>query len=86
MVPTTTGGRVIATILMLVGIGFISILTGTIASFFIAPDKEQESNNDFINVTIHKLENFDNLTLREVQDICQVLMSLKSNVVKNKLR
>ncbi len=31
--PVSTGGRIIASLLMLTGIGFLSLLTGTIASF-----------------------------------------------------
>jgi voltage-gated potassium channel len=37
--PTTTEGRLIAVVLMLVGIGFISILTATIASSFVEGDQ-----------------------------------------------
>ena len=33
--PASTGGRVVAVFLMLTGIGFISTLTGTIASYFV---------------------------------------------------
>ncbi|MDD2206855.1 potassium channel family protein [Aminobacterium sp. MB27-C1] len=78
--PTTMGGRIIATILMLVGIGFISILTGTIASYFISPKQEEERNSkqEFVTLALSRLEKFDNLTLPEVQDICRVLVSLKS--------
>lgn len=32
--PTTTGGRIIACILMITGIGFLSMLTSTISTFF----------------------------------------------------
>ena len=45
--PETGLGRVIAAILMLTGIGFIGMLTGTIATYFIAPKKkevERQSN------------------------------------------
>jgi voltage-gated potassium channel len=38
VVPTTVGGRIVASLLMVVGIGFISILTATIASSFVARD------------------------------------------------
>ena len=40
--PTTTGGRVLGTLLMIVGIGFISLLTATIASSFITRGRERE--------------------------------------------
>jgi voltage-gated potassium channel len=38
VVPHTVVGRIVASALMLVGIGFISILTATIASSFVARD------------------------------------------------
>jgi len=44
--PTTTEGRWIAVLLMFVGIGAISILTATVASFFFDQDK-QERNAEF---------------------------------------
>jgi voltage-gated potassium channel len=42
VVPHTLGGRVIAGALMLVGIGFLSILTATIASSFVSHDVAEE--------------------------------------------
>lgn len=41
--PSTTEGRLIAIGLMLVGIGFISILTATVASFFFDQEKEERT-------------------------------------------
>jgi voltage-gated potassium channel len=38
--PATGIGRIIASILMLTGIGFIGMLSGTIATYFISPKKE----------------------------------------------
>ncbi len=48
--PVTTPGRIIAAVLMLTGIGFIGMLTGTIATFFISMKKTsprhiQKQNN-----------------------------------------
>jgi voltage-gated potassium channel len=43
--PATTEGRLIAVALMLVGIGFISILTATVASFFFDQEKEDRAND-----------------------------------------
>jgi voltage-gated potassium channel len=40
--PRTVGGRIVAMLLMLVGIGFISVLTATIASLFVKTDREDE--------------------------------------------
>jgi len=39
--PVTTGGRLVAMALMLVGIGFIAILTGAIAERFLAGEIEE---------------------------------------------
>ncbi len=41
--PSTTEGRLIAIALMLVGIGFISILTATVASFFLDQESEDRT-------------------------------------------
>jgi voltage-gated potassium channel len=41
--PSTTEGKLIAVVLMLVGIGFISIFTATIASFFLDQGKEEQA-------------------------------------------
>jgi voltage-gated potassium channel len=41
--PTTDGGRIVAIVLMFVGIGFISVLTATIASFFVKSERSPES-------------------------------------------
>jgi len=41
--PGTTEGRLIAVLLMVVGIGAISILTATVASYFLDQDKEDRA-------------------------------------------
>jgi voltage-gated potassium channel len=40
--PETTGGRIISMVLMVVGIGFVALLTGAIAERFLAPEIEEE--------------------------------------------
>jgi voltage-gated potassium channel len=42
--PVTGGGRTIAVILMLVGIGLIGVLTATVASFFV--QEHTDANKD----------------------------------------
>jgi voltage-gated potassium channel len=39
--PTDTGGQIIATVLVLVGLGFIALLTGAIAQRFFGPELSQ---------------------------------------------
>lgn len=40
--PTTIGGRIIAILVMLLGIGFLSVLTATIASHFVQTDTRSD--------------------------------------------
>jgi len=40
--PKTVGGRAVAMIVMLVGIGFIAVLTATISSYFVKSDRSDE--------------------------------------------
>ncbi|MBC2399969.1 potassium channel family protein [Clostridium tetanomorphum] len=79
--PKTPFGRLIAVFLMLTGIGFLSMLTGTIATFFI--NKGKNKNCDYRCETIkmiqNKLDNFDSLTKSDIDDICKVLNALKNS-------
>jgi voltage-gated potassium channel len=50
--PTTVSGRIIAIMLMLVGIGFLSVLTATIASRFI----QQDTDSDEVLETLRRIE------------------------------
>jgi len=78
MSPTTGIGRVLAAILMLIGIGFIGMLTGTIATFFI---KNEVSNGSFKENTIEgikrSLNDFDDLSNEDIDNIYKTLKSLK---------
>jgi voltage-gated potassium channel len=55
--PHTVAGRIVGSLLMLVGIGFISLLTATIASSFVSADKEAEHDQmaDLLE-TLHRIE------------------------------
>jgi hypothetical protein len=43
---TTDAGRVIAIVVMLVGIGFVAVLTGAIAQRFVAPAEERVETSE----------------------------------------
>ena len=43
-VPTTTAGRVVASIVMLFGIGFLTVITAAITSTFVARSRVQQLN------------------------------------------
>jgi voltage-gated potassium channel len=66
--PSTTEGRLIAIALMLVGIGFISILTATVASLFFDQDKQDRANDlAQISAHLHRLEEKQNELLAVIR-------------------
>ena len=50
----SVGGRIVAMIVMLVGIGFLSVLTATIASHFVKTESEEEANE--LMATLARIE------------------------------
>lgn len=78
MSPKTGGGKILASIIMLIGIGVIGMLTGTISTFFI---NKKVSNRSFKENTIENikksLDDFDNLTNEDIDNIYKLLKSLK---------
>lgn len=50
--PKTPAGRIIASLLMLVGIGLLSSITSTITTFFLSTDTEQESDDSKIEMCL----------------------------------
>jgi len=73
--PSTSAGRIIASILMLIGIGFIGMLTGTIATFFITTKKPQSYREKVIQEIKDQLDNED-ITKEDINNICKILKSL----------
>jgi voltage-gated potassium channel len=64
--PQTVGGRVVGTIIMFVGIGFISFLTATVTSIFIKDvEKEEIKKIDQVNEKLDKLQ----LEIAELKEI-----------------
>jgi voltage-gated potassium channel len=55
IVPHTAIGRILAAVLMLVGIGFVSMLTAVIASSFVAHDSGQQSDSEQILAELQKI-------------------------------
>jgi len=76
--PATNTGRIIASILMLVGIGFVGMLTGTIATYFLTDKKKEKSyKSDVIETIQEKLNNFESLSKEDLENMHKVLLSLK---------
>jgi len=76
--PTTNAGRIIASILMLVGIGFVGMLTGTIATYFLTDRKKEKTYKPELIETIQeKLNNFEFPSKEDLENMHKVLISLK---------
>ncbi|HAP3697435.1 TPA: two pore domain potassium channel family protein, partial [Enterococcus faecalis] len=57
--PATPLGRVAAIILMILGIGFIGMLTSTITEYFNKSNNEDEESNDKIEILINKIDQLE---------------------------
>lgn len=80
--PTTTLGRIIAAVLMLTGIGFIGMLTGTISTYFLKRKVSNSFKSEILENIKEKLDHFEHLTEEDVSDICSTLKALKASSKK----
>ena len=66
-------------VLMIIGLGFVGLLSGTIATYFLSQKKVKNSYRYSVIEDIKdKLDNFDDLSADELDDICLVFKTLKS--------
>lgn len=80
--PASTGGKLLAAVLMLVGIGFIGMMTGTIATYFLGEEiKEKESyQRQTINHIKEQIDHLDDFTDEDIDAMTAVLKTiLKQN-------
>lgn len=73
--PETSLGRVIASVLMIVGIGLIGSLTSTITSYFFN-SKKLTVKDQVITSIKNKIDDISNLTDEEIDDMCKLLKTL----------
>lgn len=62
---------------MIVGIGFLGMLTGTIATFFLSKNGSTPFKNQTIEDIKTRLDNFDELNIEDIENIHNVLIALK---------
>ena len=75
--PTTIIGRIIAGITMFTGIGFLGMLTATMATFFLKKSDSTGYKGQTIEDIKTRLDNFDNLSIEDINNIHNVLIALK---------
>ncbi len=68
--PITHEGRFIASVLMLLGIGIFSTISGIAASYFL--DRESDDEEDQGNIEIHTLR-------EEIRELKEMIIDLKNN-------
>lgn len=80
---TTSLGRLVAIILMIFGIGFIGITTSTIAAYIVNKDIRRDKKRNFRDETIefikYRIDNLDNISDEELDNIYKTLRVLKEN-------
>ncbi|MBZ9689802.1 hypothetical protein G9F72_026375 [Clostridium estertheticum] len=62
---------------MLSGIGFLGMLTATIATFFLKGNNSRSYKNQTIEDIKARLDNFDELNIEDINNIHNVLIALK---------
>jgi voltage-gated potassium channel len=70
--PMTTGGRLLAILLMMIGIGFVALVTGSVAERFISPSVTH------LELGVEAVENEDQLIVGEIREIRRRLEHLEA--------
>ena len=83
--PSTIPGRIIATVLMIVGIGLIGSLTSTITALFFQKHEQKAptSRDRLIKSIQEQLDNFDDLSDDDLKTICDTLNFLHEENSRN---
>jgi voltage-gated potassium channel len=71
--PKTTGGRAVAAVLWLVGIGTVGMITASIATYFLA---SRRSRNSHVRHVQSELERWDEMTPEERRTLVSVMAAL----------
>ncbi|WP_066500038.1 ion transporter [Abyssisolibacter fermentans] len=75
--PSTSLGRIVASILMLAGIGFIGMLTGTITTYFSFKKKDAPVNKDTTNII--DVSDLGEAEVKEILRFVEFVRSKKAN-------
>ncbi|MGM8211244.1 potassium channel family protein [Virgibacillus sp. W0430] len=78
--PDTITGRIVAVFLMLIGIGMIGMLTGSITTFFIKDEPKQHATITFMNKQLQRIEK---LTPEEINQLIVLLQDYKKRAEDN---
>lgn len=82
IVPKTGLGRMIAGIVMISGIGFLGVFTGTISTYFLNR-RAIDHQPKYVTELIEKLSHFDELSEAEFDEIMTILQVIKKGQARN---
>lgn len=78
--PVSAGGRILAAFMMIAGIGFLGMVTGSIATFFLTKVPSESVHKSVVDEEIdyikHKLDELDNLSREDVLTLNRVIVGL----------
>lgn len=83
--PTSDFGRVVAVVLMLTGVTFMGLLTGTISTYFLRKDNTIERcdlKKETINSIKNKLDNIEEISDEDVEDIISMIRIIRNESKK----
>ena len=89
--PVSLGGRILAGFLMIIGIGFLGMVTGSIATFFINkyPQQEIEAKKSILDEQLKfvkkKLDEIDNLDRKDILILSKNILSIWEEKRKGKI-
>lgn len=77
----TSLGKIIAIMIMTLGVGFISVISSTLVVYFINKDgykkRDKDLKKDTLEFIKYKLDDIDNLNDSEIEDIYKILKIIK---------
>lgn len=75
--PITTVGRVLASILMFMGIGFVGFISATLATYFMRADEDDDTTQHVYDsaarLIINKMKEIDKLEKNEIEEIHKLM-------------
>lgn len=83
--PHTLYGRIIAMVLMVVGIGLLGTVTSTITSYFLRNEKKSVHSETLEHIK-GQLDDFSSLSTEDVETLCCILRALKKQELEKEMR
>lgn len=75
IIPVTTPGRLIAVLLMFVGIGFVGLLTGTITTYFLNRSRSFEDDEDRISEIVIDVSDLEDAEVKQILEYVEFTKS-----------